>query len=297
MDWNALWVAFVRQLPDLPMYAAPVALAALGETVAQRSGVLNIGLEGMMLAGAFFGMLACLLTGSPWVGVGVGVTVGLLAGVLSAVFCVVLSADQVVVGTAINLLSLGLTGTLFRLRFGDSGQLLSVPKLPQAGGVDAVIVFLVVATVVVGWLLKRTHWGLVLRATGEYPDAAEAAGFSVVKMRTGAMAIGGAFAGLAGAYLALGITGSFAENMTAGRGFVAIAMVTFGRWRPAYVLAASVLIGLAESLQFLFQAAGTTVPFQLMLAMPYLAALAVLVFVGKGTVSPGALGLPYRRER
>lgn len=278
-------------------YAAPVAFAALGETVAQRSGVLNIGLEGTMLLAAFFGMLVAFTTKSPWLGLGAGTLAGMVTCAIFAGFTVYLATDQVVVGTAINLLAMGLTGTLFRAQFGQSGQLVSVPKLPSWHGVDGAMGLLILAIPLVWFLLSRTAWGLAVRAAGEYPKAAEAAGFSVHRLRFSALLVGGMLGGLGGAYLSVGIAGSFAENMTAGRGFVAIAMVTFGRWRPAWVFAAALLIGMAESMQYRFQTLGWKVPFQLMIALPYILALLVLVIVGKGTVAPKALGQSYRRER
>ncbi|MGV3618199.1 MAG: ABC transporter permease [Fimbriimonas sp.] len=278
-------------------YAAPVAYAALGETVVQRSGVLNIGLDGTMLIGAFFGMLTTHLTKSPMLGLAAGMAAGAAASALFAWFTVYLATDQVVVGTAINLLALGLTGTLFRAQFGQSGQLISIPKLPAWQRIDGAMLLLLLAIPLVWLLLSRTAWGLAVRAAGEYPKAAEAAGFSVHRLRTGALLLGGVLGGLGGAYLSVGIAGSFAENMTAGRGFVAIAMVTFGRWRPLWVFAAALLIGVAESLQFRFQTLGWNVPFQLMIALPYIVALLVLVVVGKGTVAPKALGQSYRKER
>jgi simple sugar transport system permease protein len=277
-------------------YAAPVAIAALGETISQKAGVLNIGLEGAMLTGAFFGVFTTFSTGSPWLGLCAAMGVGMLLMAISSWFTVVNGADQVVVGTAVNLLALGVTGTLFRAQFGQSGQLFSVTRIPSAGGWDAVLVGLLILIPCVAWLIGRTGWGLALRSAGEYPKATEAAGFSVIRLRFGAMLINGALAGLAGGYLALGISGSFAENMTAGRGFVAIAMVTFGRWRPAWVFGAAVLIGFAESLQFLFQSRGVQAPYQLMIALPYAVALLVLVVVGKGTLAPASLGKPYRKE-
>lgn len=286
MEWLAI----------LP-YATPVALAAIGETIAQRGGVINISLEGGMLMGAFFGMFASFLTNSPWLGLFAGLAAGVAITAVFAYFTVYLASDQVVVGTALNLFALGLTGTFYRARFGQSGQILSVARVPQWHSLDAVTLLLLVSVVAVNFLLFRSAWGLALRSAGEYPKAAEAAGFSVHRLRLGALLIGGAFAGIAGAYLSVGITGSFAENMSAGRGFVAIAMVTFGRWRPAFVFLASLLIGFADSLQFRFQAYGWNVPYQLMTALPYLLALIVLAVVGKGTVAPQALGIAYRREK
>jgi simple sugar transport system permease protein len=278
-------------------FAAPVALAAVGETVSQKAGVINIGLEGTMLCGAFFGMLVSLSAGSAWAGVGAAIVAGLLIGAIFGWFTVYLASDQVVVGTAINLLAIGLTGTLYRARFGQSGSLLSVPRIPQFGGFDLILALLILSVPLVWYLLSRTGWGLAVRSAGEYPKATEAAGYSVHRLRMTAVCIGGAFAGLAGAYLSLGIAGSFAENMTAGRGFVAIAMVTFGRWRPGWVFAATLLIGFAESLQFRFQSLGLNLPYQLFIALPYIVALLVLVIVGKGTVAPRALAQPYRREK
>jgi simple sugar transport system permease protein len=278
-------------------YSAPVAFAAIGETVGQRSGVINIGLEGCMLCGAFFAMMACYSTGNPWLGVVAGATAGWLVSMVFGWLTVKLAADQVVVGTGVNLFALGVTGTLFRARFGQSGQLLNVAKLPSWHGFDPLLAVLLLSVPAAWWLLARTNWGLAVRAAGEYPKAAEASGFSVTRLRLGAVSTSGILGGVAGAYLSVGITGSFAENMTAGRGFVAIAMVTFGRWRPGWVFCAALLIGFAESLQFRFQAYGWHVPFQLLIALPYVLALAVLVLVGKGTLAPGALAQPHRSEK
>jgi len=279
------------------MYATPLALAALGETVVQKAGVIHIGIEGTMLAGAFFAMLATLATGSPWVGLGVGVLVGVTLALVSGAFALTLTVDQVVVGTAVNLLALGLTRTLFAMRFGASGELLSVQKVPSWQGLDAVMVVAVLLAVATHGVLFRTSWGLALRAAGEYPQAAEAAGFSVLRLRFAALVFGGAMAGLGGAYLSLGIAGSFADNMTAGRGFLAIAMVTFGRWKPVPVLGACLLLGWLDGLQFTFQAKGVQLPFQLFLALPYVAALLVLAGMGRGAHAPAALAIPFRRTR
>ncbi len=279
------------------MFSAPIALAAIGETVAQKSGVLNIGLEGAMLCGAFFAMLVSQVTGSPWLGLAAGGAAGLALTLFQGWFTVLLAADQVVVGTAANLFALGLTSSLFRMRYGQSGQLLSVPKLPVFDGLDGVLLFMLISVGVVWFLLMRTAWGLALRASGEHPESVEAAGFSVLKLRMQGLAFSGLYGGLGGAYLAVGITGSFAENMTAGRGFVAIAMVTFGRWNPFLALGAALLVGYADSLQFTLQARNIALPHQLFIASPYLVALLVLVFAGKGTLVPRALGTAYVKER
>ena len=235
------------------------------------------------------------VTGSPWLGLAAGIGFALVVAVVAGWFILVQAIDQVVVGTAVNLLALGLTGTLYRAEYSASGRLLSVPKIPGLLGLDPILWWLTLSVGLAWFLLMRTQWGLALRAVGEAPKAAEAAGLSVLKLRMASFLIGGGFAGLAGAYLALGINGSFSENCTAGRGFVAIAMVTFGRWKPGWVFGAALLIGLAESFQYSLQS--DKVPFQLLIALPYVLALLVLVFVGKGSAAPGALGVPYRRER
>ena len=292
-------------------FTVPVALAALGETVGQKAGVINIGLEGMILSGSFAAAWTASVTHSPWIASVVGLLVGVSLALLSGWFTVVRAADQVVVGTAINLLSLGITGTLFRLNFDPTKTILKVEKIPTLADLfpwvkssfpflerlDAFILLTIFLAIGIGWALNRTGWGLAIRSAGEYPKASEAAGFSVTRLRMGALAIGGALGGLAGAYLCLGIAGSFAENTTAGRGFVAIALVTFGQWRPSLVALGALLIGFLESLQFKAQAAGWRVPVQLLLAMPYVVSLLVLAFLGKRTLAPTALGEPYRRSK
>lgn len=287
------WLLLLQVL----QYAAPVAIAALGETVGQKAGVINIGLEGSMLTAALCATIVTLATKNPALGLLVGTIAGLGVTLLAGVFAISLQSDQVVVGTAINLLALGVTGTIYRSKFGQSGQLISLPPIAKWHGIDAVIVAMVISAPLLWWLLNRTAWGLAVRSTGEYPKSSEAAGFSVAALRYSAVSVAGVFAGLAGAYLAVGLAGSFAEAMTVGRGFVAIAMVTFGRWRPGWVLLAALTIGFVDLLQYRFQAMGWHAPFQLMLALPYLVALLVLVFVGKGAAAPQALGRPHRREK
>jgi ABC-type uncharacterized transport system permease subunit len=282
---------------DVLRYAAPVGLAAQGEAVAQRAGVLGIGLEGTMLAAAYAGMEATSRTGSPWAGLLAAVATGVLVALATAVFTVGLGVDQVVAGTAVNLGALGATSSAFQAAYGKSGQLLSVPTLPVwAPGIDPGTVAMLASPLLLAWVLRRTRAGLVVRAVGEYPKAVESAGYSALLARTGAVALGGAFAGFAGGYLAVGLVGTFVENMTAGRGFVAIAMVTFGRLRPMWVLGASLLVGVVEHLQFSLQGSGSPLPPQLFVALPYLVALAVLVLSGRGGGMPAALGVPYRRS-
>jgi len=277
-------------------FATPLVFAALGETVGQRAGLVNIGLEGLMLTAAYAAAITAMAAG-PVAGIAVGILVALALATLQNLFVIDGGHDQVVVGTALNLLALGLTNTAFRQRFGASGELIRVTTLPTfAGAFDAIVVLGLVAALALGYLLHRTKWGLAARAAGEYPPALEAGGQSVRRIRWQASLIAAAFAGVAGAYLAVGVAGSFAEGMTSGRGFVAIAMVTFGRWKPVWVYAASLFVGLTDLLQYALQGR-SGVPFQFLVALPYVAALAVLVVMGKGAHPPAALGVPYRKGR
>ncbi|MBV6491837.1 MAG: ABC transporter permease [Fimbriimonadaceae bacterium] len=287
----------MSELLLLLQFSVPVGLAALGETLTQRAGLINIGLEGTMLIGAYAGMFATHLTGNPWLGVAVGGLAGLLLSLVFGLFTITLLVDQVVTGAAISLLALGVTGAHFRSQFGESGVLLSVPKIPNWQGVDWVLLATLLAVPVVYVLLFKTPWGLGVRACGEEPAAADALGWDVARLRFQTLALGGVLGGIAGAYLSLGIVGSFSENMTGGRGFVAIAMVTFARWNPLFVIGAALLMGYLDSLQYAFQAKGWNLPYQLFIAMPYGVALLVLIAVGKGTAAPAALGVPFRRPK
>lgn len=283
-------------LTNLVRYACPVALAATGEAVGQTAGVLNIGLEGTMLSASFAALLTDLATKNPWLALLVGMVAGLVVGLAQAWFTVRQAADPVVVGTAVNLISLGVTSTAYRVKFGGAGQLLRVPTLPQAAGWDAVMPLSIALAIAGSVALSRTRWGLLARAAGEYPRAVTAAGFSVLKTRLQAIVAASALAGLGGAYLTVGVVGSFAENMTAGRGFLALAIVTFGRWKPIWVLGAALLVGAADWGQYALQTSGIGVPSQLLRALPYLLALAVLLVAGSGTQTPAALGQPYEGE-
>ena len=285
------------ELVNLLRYAVPLVLASTGETVGPNSGVINIGLEGCLMVGAYSAMAVTLDTRNPFLGCAAGILAGLVLALLFAWFTVWRSQDQVVVGTAINLLATGLTLALFQSRFGQSGSLLSLPSLPQFGGEWDVVMLFVPLLVVLAWAsITKTTWGLALRAAGEAPKAVEAAGFSALKLRTQGLAVSGALGGLAGAYLTVGLTGSYAPGITAGRGFVAIAMVTFGRWRPFWVAMATILVGFADSLQYELQAAGLPVPYQLLKALPYVIALTVLIIVGSGKDVPLSLGQAFRRN-
>jgi len=286
-------------LGSILRYATPIALPALGESIGEKAGVINVGLEGLMLGSAFAATMTTLQTGNPWLGLAAGAVVGIGIALLLGLFAITLGQDQIVVGTGINLLSLGVCGTVYERVFGKSGKLLSFAQLPslKAGGLlgnlDLALPLLVVTIAFSLWLLNRSSLGLKLRAAGEYPNAVVASGFSVQRIRYIGLGLMGLIAGIGGAYFAVGVTGSFSPGYIAGRGFVAIAMVTFGRWKPMWILLGSLLIGYAERLQLDLQASGIKVPLQILLALPYILTLAVLVILGKGVRAPAALGKAY----
>jgi ABC-type uncharacterized transport system permease subunit len=283
-----------------------IAFAALGETVAQRAGVLNVGIEGIMLLGAFLSVLGSVWTGSPWGGVGLAMLGGLVLAAIHGFFAIVLRVDQIVSGIALVVLGLGLSGFGYRLTFGagrstipffDPLPLGPLAKLPVVGPVlfnQNILVYLgVIVAIALAVVLRRTGLGLELRAIGENPAAADAAGIAVAARRFGAVLFAGAMAGLGGAYLAIGQIHSFVENMVAGRGFIAIACVVFGRWHPIGVLAAAIGFGIAEALEIRLQTWYPQIPYQFFVMLPYLLAVVALVFVARGSAMPRALGKPY----
>lgn len=292
--------------------ATPLALAALGELVTERAGVINIGLEGTIIAGAFGALVAAgLATGGAGVALGLagGALAGLAVAAVFATFAVGLRADQIITGTAVTLAALGLTGTLYRTLYGDAGAALATPTAPPLAlpGLAALPVIgralfaqppvtyaLYLLVPALAWWSTRTHAGLALRAVGEAPEAALAAGIRPRRVQAAAVLAGGALGGVAGATLVVAQAGTFAEGMSAGRGFIAIAIVVLGRWRPLGVVGAALLFGAASALQYLFQAMGwTAVPYQWFLALPYLLTLVVLAAVsrrGGGGAAPAALG-------
>ena len=305
------WLALAAFLEAAVRLGVPLALAALGETVTERSGVINIGLEGSMIAGALGGALGALAFGGAVAGVAAGAVGGLVVAAVFAAFAVGLGTDQIITGTAVTLGGLGFTGAVYQARFGATGTALTLPTLapapipvlsdiPVVGAAffaqapTAYLAYLLAPAL--WWFLFRTAWGLELRAVGEEPAAAQAAGVSVRGVRALATLFGGAMAGVAGAHLALAHAGTFAENMSAGRGFIAIAVVVLGRWNPLWVLAAAFFFGGASALQFFLQALGFDVPYQLFLVLPYLLTLAALAgWVGRAR-APAALARGWPSE-
>ena len=290
--------------------AAPLLLAALGELLVEESGVINIGIEGVMLTGAFAAMATAYATGSVAIGLCAAVAAAIAMTAVFAVLAVDLAVNQVVAGTALDIFALGVTGVFYRRIFGVTGKALTVNTLARVRlGVLAqvpllgpalfhqnLLVYLAFLLVPFAWfVLYRSRYGLHLRAAGERPEAADALGLGVHRLRWQALLISGALTGLSGAYLTLGYTNTFVEGMSAGRGFIALSIVILGEWRPGRVAVAAVLFGAALALQFTLQAAATGIPYQLFLALPYALTLVVLTLLGGQGRSPSALGEPYLR--
>ena len=282
----------------------PLLLAATGETVTERAGVINLGIEGMMLAGALAATLGATAAG-PLAGLLCAALAGMLLAGVFALLAVGARADQIITGTAVTLAAIGLTGTVYRQVYGAGGAGLSIPtltsvpipglaRIPVLGPAlfdQPITTYLAVAALpLVWWMLFRTRIGLALRASGEAAAMARAAGVPVRSLRAGATIIGGGFAGLAGASLVLAQVGTFAEGMTAGRGYVAIAIVVLGRWHPAGVALGALFFGAATALQYLFQTLGLDAPYQLFLMLPYMLTLLALAGAVGRVRAPADLG-------
>jgi ABC-type uncharacterized transport system permease subunit len=291
--------------------AVPLLLAALGELLAERAGVINVGLEGMMLVGALAGVAGAFFGHSPWLGLLAGMLGSVLLASLFALVVVNRGADQVVAGTALNLLALGATGAAFRSITERLSVTFTAPtwaRIPVPGLVRLPLIgeaffdasmltyaaYLLVP--VTAGILFHTRWGLKLRAVGENPSAADTMGIDVLKMRWGTVLWGGALAGCAGVFLSIGHVRTFSEDMITGRGFIALAVVIFGRWNPWGIGAAALLFGIAQGLSYSFQALSLRVPYQLFLALPYGVTLVALVMRGMHSRGPAALAQPYRRS-
>jgi general nucleoside transport system permease protein len=301
--WSALFAATLR-------WATPLLWGALGGLFSERSGVINIALEGMMLMGAFFGAWGADVTGS-WVGgLAIGIASGVALALVHALFAVSLRADQIVSGTALNFLAVGITGYAYVDIYGNQGTPNDLPAIPDitVPGIESIpfvgdvigqmnlMIWLALALVVGVWLVVfRTPAGLRLRSAGENPLAAETAGLSVVTTRYRAVMVSGGLAAAGGVYLSIGFVHSFSQNMTAGRGFIALAALIFGRWRPGGAFAATLLFGFGSALAQrlpVFSESGAVL-FQ---ALPYVLTLvAVAGLIGR-SIAPAALGRPLERS-
>jgi simple sugar transport system permease protein len=301
--WSALVAAMLR-------YATPLAFAAMGGIFSERSGVVNIGLEGMMIAGAFFGILGADKLGSWWLGLLCAVAAGAAFALVHAFFAIHLRADQIVGGTAINFLALGITGYLFIDIYGGEGTPPDVSEIPDVHlgflsdwyfigpilGQLNLMIWLAFLTIVLTWVvLFKTPAGLRIRSVGEHPRAADTVGISVYGTRYGAVTFSGILAALGGAYLSIGFVNSFNQNMTAGRGFIALAAVIFGNWRPWGAAAAACLFGFSSALAQRLPAysESASVLFQ---ALPYVLTLVAVAGVIGRSIPPAAVGRPYKKQ-
>jgi general nucleoside transport system permease protein len=291
-------------------YATPLGWAAIGGVISERSGVVNIGLEGMMLTGAFFGIWAAAWSGTWTVGLLVAVIAGGALAAVHAIFTIHLRADQIVIGTAINFLALGITGYMFIDIYGDQGTPANVSMVPDVsipgirslpgvlgvfGSLNLMVWLLFAAIIIVHIVLFRTPIGLRIRSVGEHPRAADTVGISVYGIRYASVIVSGMLAALGGAYLSIGFVGSFDQNMTAGRGFIALAAMIFGKWRPYGAFGACLLFGFASGLaDRLQQSANVSV--NLLSTLPYVLTLIALVGLIGRSRPPAADGRPYIKE-
>jgi len=291
--------------------ASPLLLAALGEVYAEHSGVMNIGLEGGMLVGCLVGFLAAFYLHSIWAAVAISALAGGAVALILAVMCITLRANQVVTGVTINLLCVGLTTFAYRALFGVSIVAPSVETVKDVSlPVLSAIPFLgpvlfqqkpfvygaLLAAVTAYVVLYKTTVGLQVRAVGENPTAAETMGVSIYKTRYLCVVFSGMMAGLAGAILSVGEVGAFAYNMSAGRGFMALAIVIFGGWNPLLALAAALFFGFADALQLSLQASGVQLPSELFLSVPYVLTILTVAVAWTRSRAPGMLGVPYVKE-
>jgi general nucleoside transport system permease protein len=292
--------------------AIPIGFAALGGVLSERGGIINVGLEGMMLTGAFGAAVGSYFSGSAAIGLLAAVAAGALAGLLLSVLAVTLRVNQLVAGIAVNLLCLGLTAFLARLVFGSNlghafvagFKPLPLPLLstiPLVGSIlfnqDCIAYALYCLTPLTAWLLYRTEWGLNLRGTGENPKAADTAGVAVFEMRYHATILSGVFAALGGAHIVLSQIFLFTEGMSAGKGYIALAAVILGRWNPILAVAAALFFGVCDAAQLRLQFSSPTIPYQGFVILPYVASILALVVLAKSSSQPEALGAPYDRER
>jgi ABC-type uncharacterized transport system permease subunit len=304
-------IFFVGLIASAFRLGTPILFAALGETVAQRAGVLNVGIEGIMLVGAFTGVWGAFASGSPWIGLLVAMLAGAAMAAVHAFMCLRLRLDQIVSGIGLVVLGLGLSGFANRMVF-EAGHATRVPIFrlldfgwlsrvdfigPALFQLHALVYIALGLAVATWWFVTRTGWGLVIRSVGEDPVAANAAGINVIRIRTACVLWGGALAGAGGAYLSVAQIGSFVENMVSGRGFIAIACVVYGRWNPLGVLLATLFFGAADAAQIRLQPLFPGVPYQFFVMLPYVLAVGALAFLSRRSRLPAALARPYAPPR
>jgi simple sugar transport system permease protein len=271
--------------------ATPLLFAAMGGLMSEKSGVMNIALEGLMLIGAFFSIVGAHYFGSVWLGLLTGLLAAGLTALIHAFWCITLRADQIVAGTAINLLGSGITVFLMLRIWNQSGQTPRIGRLPVFWGTLSILVPLAFAMVpVIWWVLNRTKAGLHIRAAGEQPQAAESVGIDVNRYRYICVVASGILAGFGGIVLSLGDLGSYQRDMTQGRGFIALAAMIFGNWTPFGALAASLLFAASQAFTIQAQATGLGINTDLLLALPYLLTLIAIAGFVRRSRAPEGLG-------
>ena len=291
--------------------ATPILLVALAETYSERAGMVNIGLDGIMSIGALVGFLVGYRTGSPWAGILAGAAAGILVNMIYAFCTITLCAEQTVYGMAINIFAPALASFIYRLSFSDSSTLIQgvsmeafpipvLSQIPVLGNIlfnQSILVYAAYLMVpVTSVFLNKTRAGLNFKAVGEFPKAAETLGIHVVFQKYIACILCGAMAGIGGAYLTICYTSTYSEGIVAGRGFIALSAVIFGRWMPSGVLMACLLFGFCDALQIRLQLISPSTPYQILQMIPYLCTLFVLAFFGIKKSGPKANGQPYYRE-
>jgi len=285
--------------------STPIVYATVGDTYVQRAGMLNLGIEGMMFAGAFFGFLTAFHTGSLWLGLAAAAGVGIAAALLLGLLIVTLGTSQHVAGIGMTLLLIAVSEFTNRLVFGGSATLPKVETFDVLSPLDfrifqqygmTYVAFLVLVPVA-WWVLNRSSFGLRVRAVGENPEAADVAGVNVFWTRYAALMVGGALAAIGGAFLTLAVLGSFTLDIVAGRGWVALAMVIFGRWQVGRAVLGALIFAAVYALQLRLQIVPgwDAVPYELLIALPYVAVIVTLAFAGRNVAYPGAYLRPYRR--
>lgn len=276
--------------------AAPIMITAIGGMFCEVTGVVNIGLEGMMLLSAFFAAVGSYYTGSWILGVLCGVISGALFALIHGVISIRYKGNQVVSGVAINLFASGFTVFMLRILFNQSSNTPTVQAAPSINGISVIVYLIYIVVAISGFFLYKTVTGLRMRAVGEYPLAADTVGIDVYKIRYIGVMLSGALAGLGGSYLSLGALAQFTKEMSAGRGFMALAALVFGKWKPKGVIFASLLFGFAEAAQVLMQQYFNTVPPQFIQMIPYILTLLALAGVVGKAIAPSASGKAYDKN-
>jgi simple sugar transport system permease protein len=304
---EATLATFVAIIAAAIRLATPYLYASIGEMFAQRSGVLNLGVDGIMLVGAFAAFYATLITGSLWVGVAAAMVAGLAMGLLMSVISVTLRAEQGISGIGLSLFGLGLSSLLFKVLVGtvktvDGFQPIRVPVLsqvPYLGDIffsQSLPVYVAFLLVPVSWyVLERTTWGLKVRAVGQNPAAADTLGVNVHLVRYVCVCLGAVLAGLAGASLSIALVNLFQENLTAGAGYIAVALVYFGGWRPVGILLGALLFSTVTAIQLRMQVLGIQIPSDFAVMLPYVLTIVALTFSANRARQPAALNKPFER--